>query len=862
MALTSGMKLGPYEIQSPLGAGGMGEVYRARDTRLGRDVAIKVLPESFASDAERLQRFEHEARILSALNHPNLLAIHDVGAQEGIHYLVSEFLEGQTLRERIGSGVLSARKLTEYALQITNGLAAAHQKGIVHRDLKPENIFVTKEERVKILDFGLAKQSSGAANLSGTSATLTRPTPTMPGTVMGTVGYMSPEQVRGQTVDHRSDIFSFGAILYEMIAGKRAFRADTSVETMNAILKEEPPELSASSLHVSPGMERIVRRCLEKAPDQRFQSASDLAFAIESLSGASSPSSIERATTASAPGKRHWLVAVGIAGVLAALLVAFWMERREGVRTTGAGITFEPLSYRPQNILHAAFAPDGKTVVYSTLFTGNAPEIFELGPDYPAPRSLGLKGTQLLSLSSKGELALLTHVRYLGQLMFRGTLARMPLGGGAPRELLEDVSEADWASDGETLAIVREVNGKDRLEYPIGKVLFESAGYLSDLRVSPDGSKVAFFIHPFKYDDRGDVAVVDRAGNKTGLASGFWGEEGLAWSPGGDEVLFGAGEGYSSFVIYAVSLSGKKQVALRNAGGLFLKDISRSGRWLVTHPEIRSDMMVKGPGDKQERNLSFLEASHVADLSADGKTLLFTESSGRFGSNYEVCTRQTDGSPVVCLGPGSAMQLSPDSKWALAIVRSSPDRVVLYPTGAGEAQTLESAGIPNVSWARWFPEGKSILLCGHEPNHGERCYEKEIDGKKLRAITPEGTANGFPSPDGKLVVASAGPGKWLLYPRVGGDPPRPLPTIQPDDAVTAWRADGAGLLVISTRQIPAPVQRIEVASGRRTLLRQLTPPDPIGAGGIWSFVESADGSSYAYGVQVQRSSLFLVEGAK
>src|SRR5215472_6329673 len=248
MTLAPGAKLGPYEIQLPLGAGGMGEVYRARDTRLGREVAIKVLPESFASDADRLQRFEHEARILSALNHPNLLAIHDVGAQDGIHYLVSELLEGQTLRERMSSAVLPARKSIEYALQITHGLAAAHQKGIVHRDLKPENIFVTKDERVKVLDFGLAKQSYDRANLSEVSATLTSPAQTTPGTVMGTAGYMSPEQVRGETVDYRSDIFSFGAILYEMIAGKRAFKAGTGVETMNAILKEEPQELSESSL--------------------------------------------------------------------------------------------------------------------------------------------------------------------------------------------------------------------------------------------------------------------------------------------------------------------------------------------------------------------------------------------------------------------------------------------------------------------------------------------------------------------------------------------------------------------------------------------------------------------------------------
>jgi eukaryotic-like serine/threonine-protein kinase len=858
MALTPGTKLGPYEITAAIGAGGMGEVYRARDTRLGREVAIKVLPEALAKDADRLRRFEQEARTIAALNHPNILGIHDIGTHDGAPFLVSELLEGQTLREKLEAGPLPVRRAIEYALGVARGLAAAHEKGIVHRDLKPENVFITRDERVKVLDFGLAKLVRPEEG-HGAVETLTSPA-TLPGMVMGTVGYMSPEQVRGGPSDARSDIFSFGAVLYEMLTGKRAFKRDTSAETMTAILREEPPDLIDTGWQGPLG--RIVGRCLEKSAERRFQSASDLAFAIESLSGSSAPSSMERAIAASAPGERHWLAAVGIAGVVAALLVAFWLGRREGVGSTGASVTFEPLSYRPQNILRAAFAPDGKTVVYSTLFTGGIPEIFELGPDYPAPRPLGLKDTQLLSVSSKGELALLTHARYRGQLLFQGTLARMPLGGEAPRELLEGVSEADWGPDGESLAIIREVNGKDRLEYPIGKVLFESAGYLSDLRISPDGSKVAFFIHPLRYDDRGDVAVVDRSGNKTALAGGFWGEEGLAWSPGGDEVLFSAGEGYSRFPIYAVSLSGKKRVALRSAGGLFLNDISRSGRWLVTRPERRWDMVVKGPGDKQERNLSFLDGSSARDLSADGKTLLFTEYSGRFGSNYEVCMRQTDGSPVVCLGPGLAMQLSPDRKWALAVVLSSPDRVVLYPTGAGEAQTLESAGVPNVSQARWFPEGKSILLCGHEPDHGERCYEEEIDGKKLRAITPEGTANGFPSPDGKLVISSAGPGKWLLYPRRGGDPPRPLPGIQPDDTVMGWSADGGAVLVIDPLRMPAPVERIEVASGRRIPLLQLTPPDPIGALGVWSVAVSAGGSSYAYSALVQRSSLFLVEGAK
>src|SRR5438309_945267 len=285
MALSSGTKLGPYEIQSPLGAGGMGEVYRARDARLGRDVAIKVLPEALAKDADRLRRFEQEACTIAALNHPNILGIHDVGAHDGAPFLVSEFLEGQTLREKLESGPLPVRLAIEYALGIAQGLAAAHEKGIVHRDLKPENVFITRDGRVKVLDFGLAKLLRPEES-HDTVATLASPA-TLPGTVMGTVGYMSPEQVKGGASDARSDIFSFGAVLYEMLSGRRAFKRDTAAETMTAILKEEPPEFGETATPIPGGVERITRRCLEKSPEQRFQSAKDLAFALEALSGTS-----------------------------------------------------------------------------------------------------------------------------------------------------------------------------------------------------------------------------------------------------------------------------------------------------------------------------------------------------------------------------------------------------------------------------------------------------------------------------------------------------------------------------------------------------------------------------------------------
>ena len=418
MSLASGTKLGPYEIQSPLGAGGMGEVYRARDTRLGRVVALKVLTDAFVHDPERLRRFEQEARAVAALNHPNILALFDIGSHDGRPYLVSELLEGQSLREILNAGPLSSRKASDYAVQIASGLAAAHEKGIVHRDLKPENLFITKDGRVKILDFGLAKftQATDAAGSDGLTVTTS---PTQAGVVMGTAGYMSPEQVRGEAIDNRTDIFAFGSVLYEMLSGQRAFHRDTAPETMTAILKEEPPDWTTDSKIVSPTLDRIVRRCLEKQPEQRFQSARDLAFALSTLSGTDASAAV-RITPAPGSSRRWILAAAAVALLLVGGLVGMLVHRPSPARRMQFALPV------PGEVSQMALSSDGQMLAFvSPDDNTGVPELFVQRVGDPA-------ATELADTEGASYPFWSPDNAYIG-FFAKSKLMKIPASGGSPQ---------------------------------------------------------------------------------------------------------------------------------------------------------------------------------------------------------------------------------------------------------------------------------------------------------------------------------------------------------------------------------------------------------------------------------------------
>jgi Tol biopolymer transport system component len=816
----------------------MGEVYRARDSRLAREVAIKVLPASYSRDEERLRRFEREARTTGALNHPNIVAVYDVGEHDGSPYLVTELLEGKTLRTLMHIGAVARRKVLEWALQIAQGLWAAHLRGIVHRDLKPENLFVTTSGQVKILDFGLAKLTQSVGDESATLSMQTEP-----GTVIGTAGYMSPEQVRGETIDPRSDIFSFGVILYEMLAGSRPFRHDTPVETMNAILNEDPPPLADLAL------DRVVRHALEKNPGERFQSVRDLAFDLEALSGASSKSAAQQPE---APRRRRALTALLALSIAAAIAGGYFLARTT-LPAPAALPTFHQLTFRLGNVSQGRFAPDGRNVVYSAAWDGKPIELFTTSTDGPESRPLGWPTGGLLAVSRSGEVALTQGCEFNWGAC-QGTLARVPLAGGAPREVLANVQFAEWSPDGK-LAVVRAAEGRNRLEYPIGKVLYQTTGWITHPRFSPKGDRIAFADHPKLGDAGGTVAVVDLTGKKRTLSREARSIQGLAWWPSGEEVWY-SGSGSLS----AVTLSGRERVVLRSPTPILVNDISRDGRILLIRQNARAHLVFSS-GRGQTRDLSWFNWSTAADISADGRILLFHEWSPLTGSAPAVYLRKSDGSVAVRVGEGKALALSPDGKYALSLQGTSPPQMVLLPTGVGEQRTLPSGGMTDYYSATWFPDARRILFVAEGKDHVPRSYIQRIDGGEPQPVAIEGLMAVLVSPDGKR-MAAYGPDREVYNCPVGEGTPEAIAGVAAGETLIQWSADGRSLFVRAPGDSAVRIFRVDLATGRRQLWREFTP-DPVGNIGLENAVRiTPDGTFCLFTYWTAINEIYMIEGLK
>ena len=857
MSLATASKLGPYEIISLIGAGGMGEVYRARDQRLGRDVAIKILPASFAADPDRLRRFEQEAHAIAALNHPNILGVYDIGEYDGTRFMVCELLEGESLHAILSRGALSHRRAIDYSIQVAHGLAAAHSKDIAHRDLKPDNIFITRDGRVKILDFGLAKNIDGA----GRDATMTSGGPgTDAGTVVGTAGYMSPEQIRGVAVDCRTDIFSFGTVVYEMLTGVRAFKRDTTAETMTAILHDDPPENPPDGRALPPALDRIVHHCLEKAPERRFQSARDLAFDLESITSTTSSGGLA-AVKEKASKKRTYLIGAAAALVILAGLAGWLLA--SAFRSSN-GSSFHQLTYRRGMPEGGRFTPDGRNVIYTATWEGSDEELYSVPADGVGGSPVGIKNARLLAISSRGEYAVALSPVELARFMHPGNLARYT-GNGAPKPEIENIEAADYSPDGSALAIVRYVsaNVMCQLEYPIGKVLYRER-LVSDVRFSRDGKYIAFIAHTNASDDRGTVMIIRSTGEKVAASPLYESSQGLAWSASGDEVW--STSPLESGVVHALSLSGKTRQPLAMPGRLHLLDIAANGRLLVAQGIARRGIVIAVNQGKSHRDLSWLDFTFLRDISPDGKTILFEEE-GSSTENYTVYIRDVDGSPAVPIGEGYGCQFSPDHKWALAVKPTEPvPEVWLYPLGPGEPRRISTPSLHPVGLAGFTPDGKHVVYPANEPGHLARVFMQDLNGGAPQPISPEGVVGWVVSPNGQWVAVNVhDPSSNAFHPAmlsIANKKTINMKGFIDNDEALGWTSDNQ--VYVDRKTDPGTsvnVEKLNPQTGVRTPWHALSAV-PFGGVVIDTFVVTPSGDNYGFGYRVRLSDLYTVSGVR
>ncbi|HTL99068.1 MAG TPA: WD40 repeat domain-containing serine/threonine protein kinase, partial [Holophagaceae bacterium] len=781
------------------------------------------------------------------------------------------------LRSRLMEGPLATRLVIELATQMAHGLAAAHDKGVVHRDLKPENLWVTSDGRLKILDFGLAKQLpafvSGAGSLVPTESMPSPGVHTEQGAILGTMGYMSPEQVRGEAADARSDIFSFGVVLFEMLTGKRAFARSTAADTMAAILKEDPPDLEDTSRPIQPGLRRVLDHCLEKIPARRFHDAHDLAFALESASAPSFDSAIRPPAAERARPRKPWL-RLGLPALMAAGLAGAWWLG--GASTAAPQATFKRLTYGKGTVDGARFVPGGRDILFSAGWNGAAPEIFSLNPGSTEPRALGIRDASLLSVSPTGELAVKLAPR-LWSGFTAGELARVTPGGGS-RVLLDGTLSADWMPGGADLAVAYggdrpapdkgQIPPLDITEFPQGRPVAGLSLYTSAIRVAPDGNRMACFNQTSVEHGDGRLILVDRQGKVASLAD-LKGFTGLAWGPGGGEVWFSqVSEGSSS--LWAVSTSGKKRLLLRQAGLLELLDVAPDGRALVSLDLVVGGTMGMDAPDFKEKDLSWNEAASSLDISPDGKDLLLGSEVWDSGSNrHSLYLHRSDGSMPVPLGEAYEAHFMPGGAQVMVLPEEGVDRLLRVPLGTGASHETRPKEPPRLMTAIPFPDGKRALIQG-------------TGGFKVVQLS-DGSAQPLPTgdlmenvsrylgdspiaPDGERILLSDVRHKILDPPMtifsLNGAAPMALPGQEPGDIPLRWSADGRSFFVFNRDGLPASIRSIDVATGKRTLVREIMPTNPAGLAGIRTIAMTPDARHLAYNYTRRLSALYLIEGLK
>jgi serine/threonine protein kinase len=855
-----GDTIGPYKVLSQLGSGAMGVVYLAQDVRLGRKIALKLLPSQFTNDTDRLRRFQQEARAASALNHPNILTVHEVEQKDGLHYIATEFVDGLTLRQHIQARQMRLDEVLDIAIQVASALQAAHAAGIAHRDIKPENIMIRADGYIKVLDFGLAKLTEN--ELSPAAAE------TNPGVVMGTPRYMSPEQARGLDVDLRTDIFSLGTVIYELVTGKLPFEGETTSDVIAALIKDEPESMRKSVPDLPVEFEEVVSKALEKDRSQRYQSIAEFAASLQQLkdqikSGAlvhNNDVSLDAQTiktrTATGPQAQHktesrsvskgWTLSIALSLIVAVgvVTVLLWKSRSPSLKDK-IDQTSSQLTNQDGFISAARFGPDGKRVFYSAGFDGNPLELFYNNGDAAESQSARIESASLKSVSRSGKLAVLVNFELNWSDGYNGTLQILPAAGGPPEAVIEGVDDAAFAPD-DTFAILRTgLNGEQRLEYPEGTILYKSSGWMSYPRFSPKGDKIAFFEHPVG-DYSGSIAVLDLASKKTTYITSDWQAlKGLAWNPKTNDIWFGGSKENKTVSINAVSLSGQLQKRLYAVAGqnARVEDISDQGRILINQGTNHTTMIMlhdKLPGEVVKTPGAW---STSADISPDGKTLLFYqwgyESSD--GSDVSgVYLQRLEGSQPVKLGPGKALALSPDGNWALSLqparlqlpTRPQP-QLILLPTSQGQPKPLSNPGIKEYYFASFFPDGKQILLTGVEARDGAsiRSFVQDVDTGQLRPFTEEGTTALRISPDGQRVITLQ-PDKTFYIQNLHGGDPKEIQGLERDDEPIQWSEDGRAVFVKAAGDFATKIYRVDLATGKREEWKDIDPPNKVGLVGL------------------------------
>ena len=872
-----GETIGPYELLSILGSGGMGTVYLAQDTRLGRKIALKLLPAQFTNDRDRLRRFQQEARAASALNHPNILTVHEIEQKSDLHYIATEFVDGITLRQKMGEQPLNLNEVLNIAIQIASALDAAHSAGIAHRDIKPENVMVRSDGYVKVLDFGMAKLTEH----STTESIDTDPTGfnTHPGIVMGTPRYMSPEQARGLEVDSRTDIFSLGVMIYEMATGKVPFDGATPSDVIATLLKDEPEPLSASLPEVPLELDRVVRRALAKKRDKRYQTVAELSTDLHKLKEAIQLNAKLGQITSSGPPlrvltsdaattvkfkstspeviketesfeksdtKKKWRVGIAVGALVIVIAGVAYLASMNRRRSATPGLDFNQsarpstraLTIRNGLITSARFSPDGNGVIYSAAFDGRPLEVFVTDGKDSESRPLGIQSAALKDLSSTGELAVLLNFELSWNDGRKGTLALVPSTGGEPRILIDEgVDEASFAPDGKSLAIVRGEKGQHQLEYPAGEVLYKSDGWISYPRFSRKGDKIAFFEHPVG-DNSGSLMVLDiKTKEPKALSSDWRALKGLAWSASGDALWFGGSKVGKKQNINAVSLSGQERLNIDEmASFVKLEDISPEGKLLITHGNTHTTMVIVGDNSENDVGSRFAWST-TADISSDAKTLLFYEWGYEFADEVQAKStylRRFDGSDPIRLGEGRALALSTDGKWALAVQEKSPPQLSLLPTEGGNSKELPNPGFKEYHYGSWFPDGRRILFTAVEAREDAflRSYVQDIATGVVEPLTEEGTTALRVSPDGKSVFALDPYGIYQIQSIEGGTSATVVNGLEPGEEPIQWSADGRALYVKGLGDFATKLYRVEIASGRRRMMKEIVPSNPVGLIGL------------------------------